>query len=535
MAEEKSLIDKLRATRPGYRAERVWHKFLMDAYAGTGGFEGAVRMPFASYWGAAADIYSRNAVPLGIQAFDEEESKLDTYLDRFLREDMDKFRRRQSTAQYPNYIEPILDIRLSFMHRKEYVRDGVEALGEWLQDVDGLGTSWEEMRKETIDFRAALFGWCPVLFDRTQPVEGYDVYDEISREQARQAGIRTNAIPLYPANVLDWSTDSQGVFEWVKLTQWEVERPDPLGPATEVQYVDIWTRDFVQRFRIIKSPGDKEPRVEQDEPFMHQYGKVPLLIARGKRAHDDPIKGLPAVGGPAKMARKLFNYLSELDEHIRSSVFAFLQVPQKRVSGDQQGGEIVLGEGNALGLPMDSSRDYKYISPDPSVAATLENRVTSTVEEIYRTARTEFARAQIEGRAESGAARLIAFENTNRVIADFAAAMGRFDERALRCVAEIEMLPAETISAIRVTAPKRFDIEEMSRELDEALTAVTLQLGPTATAELKKRLIAKLLPNLDDDIREQIEEELAAQITESAQADAFDQEQDNIDTETDEA
>lgn len=529
MAEEK-LIDKLRATRPGYAEERVWHKFLMDAYAGTGGFEGQIRMPFASYWGAAADIYSRNNVPLSTVRLDPEESKLNTYLDRFLREDLDKFVRRQSTAQYPNYIEPILDIRLSFMHRKDFNREGVEFMEKWLADCDGLGTSWDEMRKETIDKRAALFGWTPVLFDRTAAPEGaLEEGQELSIAQAAELGIRTNAIPLYPANLLDWSTDDRGVFEWVKLSHWEVQRRDPLGPATEVQHISIWTRTDVTRFRAIKEPDEDEPRVEVDEPMPHTFGKVPLLIARGKPADTDPIKGLPALGGPAKLARKLFNYLSELDEHIRSSVFAFLQVPQKRTSGAQEGGELTLGEGNALAIPMDSARDYKYISPDPSVAATLETRVKTTVEEIYRTARTEFARVQIEGRAESGAARLIAFENTNRAIADFASAMARFDQAALRCVAQMEGATPDAIAGIRVTPPRRFDIEELSREIDEALSAVTLKLGTTATIELKKRLVTKLLPNLDDEVRSQIESELEVGATEERQSDAFDREQEEDD------
>lgn len=508
------LIKALRATRPGYAEEHTWHKFLMDSYAGTGGFEGRIRQPFASYWGAAADVYSRGRVPNYTTAKDE--SEIDTYLDRFMREDLEKFSRRAATSQYPNYIEPIIDIRLSFMHRKEFVRRGAEVVSEFLENADGLGKSWEQLREEEVDPRAALLGWTPVLFDRTRP-EGVEPGVEMSREQAAQLGIRVIAIPLYPGNLLDWDTDYRGQFTWAKLSTWETLRPDPLGPSQTVQTISIWERNRVRRWEIIRIEGDDEEMVRQVDDSTHDYGKIPLLIAKHKPAKDDPVKGCPMTSGPSRLARKLFNYLSELDEHIRSSVFAFLQVPVK--GGGPDKGEISLGNTNALAIPMDSRRDLMYVAPPASVAETLESRVKNTVEEIYRTGRTEFARVQVEGRAESGTARIVAFENTNRAIADFANHVGNFDTEALRCVAVLE---GRDPSSIQTIAPKRFDIEELSRELEEVMSAITIDIGPTAIGELKKRLIGKLLPHLQAEQREAIEGEIEALVLREQQSEAAD-------------
>ena len=510
-----NLVDRLRRTRPGYEAERVWHKFLLDAYAGTGGFEGSIRMPFASYWGAASDMYGGNDSLRAEYNFGEE--SIDTYLDRFMREDTDKFSRRVSTSQYPNYIEPIVDIRLSYMHRKEMTRTGTEPVQDWMQDVNGLGTTWDRLRQEQVDFRAALLGWTPVLFDRTNPAGASEI-GTMSRAQASALGVRTVAIPLYPGNLLDWDTDEYGVFQWAKLSTWQILRPDPLGEPVSVQRVTIWTRDSVQRWDIHRD-GEGRESASLAEEMGHNYGRVPVLIAKHKPSHDDPVKGLPIAAGASKLARKLFNYLSELDEHMRSSVFAFLQVPTKGSGA----GEVILGSSNAMQIPMGSSRDLKYVSPDPSVAETLETRIKTTVEEMYRTGRSEFARANVGGSArESGAARMIAFENSNRAIADFAANMAAFDEEALKLVAALETGDPFAGESIDTIAPTRFGIEELSKDLDDAMGAISVGLGPTAEAEIKRRLISKVLPNLDPLLADAVGDELDDMRKDSEQAEQFD-------------
>lgn len=521
---DTELLAALQRTRADYAVERTWHKFLLDAYAGTGGFMGRVRLPFTGYWGPASEIYAPNNVALNSSVRGSMmESNLDTYLERFPREDMDKFARRHWASQYPNYIEPIVDIRMSFMHRKPFTREGVDpGVQEWMADADGTGTPWDKLRKETIDFRAALLGWCPVLFDRTRP-EGVDPGEEMSVAQATELGVRVNAIPMFPANLLDWDVDDRGHFVWVKTVRAEHVRPDPMAEGFVRAVYTLWARDTVQRFEVIHEKKTDRPVVIEGPVLEHGYGFVPILINKHKKAHDAPVRGLPMAGAPSLMARKLFNYYSELDEHIGSAVFAFLQVPVKKLP---QPGELELGSGNALPVDQASTRDYKYISPDASVAKTLEERIRVTTEEIYRVGRTEFARARMaSGGAESGTARAFAFENTNRAISDFAANVASFDEQALQTVAFLQSGTETAGENLRTIAPARFDVEEMSRQLDEALSAVGLGIGPTATAELKKRLVQRLLPNLGNDLQGVIEQELDEMRKLDASAGAFEVEQ----------
>lgn len=507
---EREKIERLKAPRKGYHAEKDWHRFLLDAYAGTGGFEGKVRMPYASFWGAGADIYARTATALNAEVQDE--AQIDTYLDRFPREDVPKFARRVANSQYPNYVEPIVDIRLSYMHRKPLTRQHhPEQLEEWKKNANGSGKSWDDLLREVIDLRAALVGWCPVLFDRTRPTEATEAPPETLAAE-REMGVRTRAIPLFPANLLDWYTTDEGEFEWVKLTLPRCERPDPLGDAVEVDVIELWFKDRVQRYRIVKDRDGKE-RIESEETIDHDYGEVPIRILRHKPVADDPVVGLPMASSVSKLARKIFNYLSELDEHIRSCVFAFLQVPAKN---QQQAQSLVTGNANCLPVDPSSTRDYKYVSPDPSVAKTLEERVATSAREAYRIGRQEYnATGNAGGSTESGIARAFSFESTNRAIADYAGQVAAFDENAMELVARMEGVAVS--DDLRTTAPDKFDVEEMARELEDALSAVDLGLGVTAEAELRKRIVRKLLPNLDEETLDLIDEELDALAVEKQQ------------------
>lgn len=512
MAEETtSFIERLRAPRHDYAGEKVWHKFLLDAYAGTGGFQGRVRMPFASYWGYAADVYTEGSSAEAALSGADDEASLETYLDRFPREDFPKFKARQEVSQYLNHVEPIVDIRLSYMTRKESDREVPPEIEAWMEDVDGKGTSWSSFVEHTIAPRCAWVGWCPVLFDRKalpQEMEG----QELSKAQADELGLQTRAIPLWPGNLLDWDLDEKDEFTWVKLIVPSVERPDPIGPEVRYERITLWERDRVRRWTIqcADDKSEHDTIVEASE-MVNPLGKVPLVIFRHKPSPTCPIRGLP-MGGPLSiLARKVFNYLSEIDEHIRQSVFALFVWP---VKDPTKAGPLVIGSQNALAVSMDSRVEPKWIAPPAEVAAVLEKRIEATVLAIYQIGRSEYQRSSGVGAAQSGISRAFQFEGTNRAIADFAANVAMGEETALEIVA---MMEGVADPQVHVTPPQKFDVEEMQREIDEALAALTMKLGRTASVELKRRLIAKLLPNLAPETVKAIEAELQEQADEEEQ------------------
>lgn len=532
--DEREFIKRILSTREGYEEEAIRHKFLLDAYSGTGGFQGRVRQPFAGFWGAASEIYSSGL--LADLLVDRYERDLDTYLDRFPREDAEKFRRRVAAVHYPNYIAPAIDVPLSFLFRRELTRpsEGVpasEELERWMDNANGAGEPWDKMLREVIALRAMILGWTPVLLTvpaakQTRLGKDGTPYRTAADDQAENRMPR--ALPLFPANLLDWHVDDEGVTQWMKTRIDYSRRDDPFGPCVKRSRITVWLRELsqegvelgaleegaaptvvqapsVQWFDIAWDDGG-QPRIVDKGTGRHGFGDVPIPVLRRKPVPDDPMRGIPHAGSACDEARRLFNLGSEIDHHMRSSTFAFLQYP---VKPGTKPGSVKLGAGNALPLDNDSRHEFKYVSPDPSVCDSYEKRIAKIIEEIYRIQKMEFTRGTTQG--QSGTARSFEFESTNRMIADIAAQVAAFDEQTRRLVARV-MSNVEPGSdeerEIRTIAPNRFDVSEMLKEIEEAQAAVDLELGPTATGMIKKRIALGMLPNISDEEKKKIEGEI---------------------------
>lgn len=501
----ETLFETLDRKREGYADELAWHRFLLDAYAGTGGFQGKVRQPFASWWGAAADMYAGPSALRSVGAGSD--SAIETYLDRYQREDVPKFGARAAASCYENLVETIVDIRLSYMGRKQFMR-GLEKAADvetWLTDVDGAST-WDEMRRDVIDVRAAVLGWCPVLVDVDAMPSGVG-----TRAQAEGANVRTSprAIPLFPAHLFDWACDAGGAFVWVKTGVEWVERVDVFAPTTAVRRFTVWGREGATWWEFSRTadgkPGSEKWQLRGTGETKYEGQAVPLVVFRHKPVPQDHVRGLSMIGSAANLNRRLFNSQSELDEHMRACAFGILQVPMRREAGSKQG-EVVIGAGNALPIDPDWKNEYKWITPDSGVATTFENRIEALEKQICRVGRIEFTRAT-SGAATSGVSRSFEFDSTNRAIADFAAQLAKSEQIFFRIVAR-RMGQADTES-ITSTAPQKFDVEEMAKELEEAISAITgVKVGAKANAEIRKRIARKMLPNLDEATMAEIDDEI---------------------------
>ena len=159
---------------------------------------------------------------------------------------------------------------------------------------------------------------------------------------------------------------------------------------------------------------------------------------------------------------------------------------------------------------------HRWVIPETNVADMYERRIATTIEEMYRSQKMEFTRGQRGGNARSGVSQAFEFEAANRAIAEIARMVARFDQEARRMVASV--LPsAPDREKIVTRAPARFDVEEMAKELDEALSSVSLGLGPTAEAEIKKKVVRSQLPHLDDEKWIRIEQEIDEMAEQRAQ------------------
>lgn len=513
------LLEQLRRTRPDYLASVVADRFALDSYTGGGGFAGRIRPADSGSFGSIGSTTTRQTSAAYAPPRDDE-----TYLDRFPRETEKKFNGRKQVAHYPGYVRTLTDLKLSFLLRKPFDRAGDDAWADWYDDTDGAGTTWREALPAIV-LRAAVLGWCPCLVDAAEGVGG----GTISTAQARAAGIASpRLIPLFPANLVDWQIGRDGEIDWVKVRTDSTERDSWADEPIPVETYTVWTREAWSRFVVRTRDGNASVSADEGETrrdVPHGWGRVPLAILRHSPSPDDPVRGIPMHGDVAILARRLFNLLSERDESLRGQVFALLTQAQDFKGSVPDPTRAAAGTTAPIGTTNVIEYHHEwpapaFIAPPASVIATYNDVIGATVTELYRLARAEFSRGVAS--ATSGVARAYEFAQTNRAIHDFALQVSRWWEDVLDLTGITLGLGDEARDGVRITPPESFDVEDLQGEIEQATAALALSLGVTAETEIKRRLVGRLLSNLDDETRGEIDEDLedaaAAKLEQQASA-----------------
>ena len=505
-----SLLEALRMTREGYDKECAWHKFLMDAYTGTGGFEGMIKQPASGFWGPASEVYAN------VRSTLRDYGEIDSYLDKYPREDDPKYRARVNATVYCNYIEPLTDLKVSHLLRKPFeYREIPEQVAAWMQDVDGQGTAWSEIRADVV-LRAAVLGWFPMVADaRPGPVDENGEPIAVNRAQADELGMQPYPVQLFPSQLLDYDCDDAGNIVFAKVRSDITRRDSWEDKPTPVEVYTIWTPTRWEKYEVTKAQSEHSAMMvdEGDNPF----GVVPVVPFRCKAAMGDHVKGSALHAAASKAAKSLYNRTSEYTEHLRGQVFAVLVVATK---GGQLPEDLTVGTDNALPVDADGSQSHQFLAPPASVAATYEKRLETEVREIYRLARVEFTREG--GQTASGLARAYEFAQTNRALADFAAEIAKAELAMLDLVARYYGVSDDERLAMQVVAPQSFDIEDLQADIQSGLDLITAQIGPTATKMIKLQLVEQRLRNMPPGTRDVIESELDDEAALADQIDRFD-------------
>lgn len=493
--DPQTIKEKLEAKRAGFDDEGVWMRFLIDSYTGGGGFQGRVRQQPSGFWGAASEAYASYSILRSLSQSSAGPEK-DTYLDRYPREDGPKFKRRRDVVHYLNYVKPTTNLKISYIVRKPHQRNNVpDRLAKWIED-----SGWDK------DFRrralvTAVLGWYPMMVDMPRAPDGAGT--------AAQAGnMDPYAVLSLPCCLVDYLTDDAGKLAWAKMCTRVKVRPSWDAPCVETNRYTIWTPTD---FTIYEVTGE---HVSAPVTNPHSFGQVPIVFWRADTSVEDPVKADSLNADVALEGRRLFNILSELDEHIRSQVFALLVWPSR---GTTPTGGAEVGVANGVQIDAEQKNVPYYLSPDASVAATLEKAIERTIIEIYRMARVEYTKAS--GTGSSAQSKQEEFAQTNLAIVDFAVSLAHADRDTLILVGRGLGISEDQLQKIECVAHQSYADEELQQEIDQVMSALTVRmLGPTFRKVILIRLAQRMLPNLTSETRAAIEAEISDEVLEDDQA-----------------
>jgi hypothetical protein len=401
--------------------------------------------------------------------------KTGDYLVRHVREQDDEFLRRKQLAIYPNYCRKIVDVYGGYLWKVPPNRTGLnDVYSAFLKNADGIGTDLDNVLAN-YQRLANILGTVYIIVDKS-PTKATSKADE--------------TLPYltvrFHTQLTNETKDSFG--QWKSVTFSETIN-------NETRY-----RTFTETSWSL-SAGEDLVGVASGE---HGLGRVPIiqLHAMPKLRLMDS-KSTSFFSDLSALNWSLFNLHSELRALLRDQTFAILTLPASSKEDRAALSNLTIGTQNGLVYNPANSGVPAFIAPPPDSIESYRKYIADTVGDIYRSANLEF----VGGVQASGVALAFHFEEAN-------AAMTTINNETRRAEMEIKDLVAryqKTADEGSVIYNKNFNLIDLAKTLDVAMTAVNMQLGGEFDREIKKRVARNILGNdTNSETMAKIEEEIDA-------------------------
>lgn len=416
------------------------------------------------------------------------------YLWQYPREDTAEFTDRKVQARYHNHLESLVDIYSRFLFTQGVKRESQSPeYDAWTENVDGAGTPLTQLLRRQLSL-GLVAGHAGVLVDKT-PDEPTGPAKADDKGQVRASIFAATAIK-------DWRHNGTAELSAIKLREPAPETSIVEASADGEQYL-FWVEDGWARF------NDKGELVGGQELAL---GLVPFCVLRPKPSYTSLMLGRPLIPN-SNVIKAFFNRCAEEDEVLRAQAFSVLTVSVGENGNVKQAKED-LGEvvGAAKALVVQGTIDYK--TPDQQVPGAIRENAAYLIQEMYRAAhvRMKSESAQLE----SGQSIKLQYTELNEALQGIAAGLSQVERQIARAwfawnYATPEQAQA-AFEAAQVTAvyPSEFISNELMTELEAWAEAIRMNLGKTMTARIKKRAALRIEPDMPEDVKATVEQEIDA-------------------------
>lgn len=415
---------------------------------------------------------------------------------------------RRRIARYENIGATLIEQLKAALFRKAATRtfkdpatiEDTNPLRAFWEDADGMGRGIEAVMQDNWT-ASAVFGHMLIYADRRGSTGAQPT-------RADQPAVILRSYT--PLDMIDWLTDDIGGLVAVQLLE-AAERTnfsDPAGTAvSQVRTVTgtAWTLTAV----------DKDLRPIKEQPSGarngdHGFGVLPVVPLYARRRPLMPTIGRSVLGDPA-LYIDLYNLTSEVRELLRNQTFAMLNVPLGN-DGSIERESTLIGQTAGTANIVFSSQPVAYVSPEGTNVQVYHEHIDRLVRLIYRLAVVGWDSDSKD--AESADSRKLKKEDLHQMLSGYASECELAEKKIAQLVYRAHYGESwETqwdADKPSISYPDDFDVTGLLDELEAVTQGIALELGETATKEMKKRAIPKLLPNLPQPTMQTIEEEIDA-------------------------
>jgi hypothetical protein len=257
-------------------------------------------------------------------------------------------------------------------------KSGSEAYTKFLQDCDGIGTTYVDFFKRVFQVMLTYgAGW--VLTD-LQALDSGEA-PPASLEEERQRGLLDPHLACYsPLNIINWQTDEMGKLKWA-VVKTEVQQQEFLEKAEIVTTFYYYDRENFRVYEDRRSP-EEQTRIATDDS-----GRMAKLIRQGRHALAH-VNRLPLRRVTLSEGLWLANraYLLLVDHFNQDNTLAWMlfmsNLAMPVVIGDIDPSGMTYSEIGFLHFP--SGTLYQWSEPEGKSLVHSAKRVESLREECFR-------------------------------------------------------------------------------------------------------------------------------------------------------
>ena len=416
----------------------------------------------------------------------------DHYLVRRQKEPGDVYGERLLRCFYENYVGSIVDWYTATLFRREPVitfeGDNVRSkqfFGEFTEDCDLKGTSFSEFFRRIFG-ETLVCGKSFILVDFPRVDR-----PAVNRAEEDQQGASRAYLVAYSADeLINWSHDEQGHFEWVVLRTRNLKKTKIEDPSWKKQ--TRWVYYDKQKYTIYEQTENGPiESIASGQHALAKQARVPLVQLVVS-------EGLWLLNKAGSLQLEHFNKSNALGWAITMGLFAMPVIYSERDWNQ------VLGESYYIQLgPQDR---FGWTEPEGHVYQIAADNLARLQEEIYRVCYVTHAGAPLSaGHAQSGLSKQRDYAITQEVLRAYGDAVKEAMKRVLRA---IEAAREDQLS-LDVTGMDEFDIGDFGTNLDDAERLLKLGINsPTLTKQVFKKLAFQFLCDTRQEVKDRISREI---------------------------
>ena len=432
-----------------------------------------------SMWRMYRDLYAGG---------EQLKSNAHEYLNRRVKEPNEVYGERLSKVFYENYAGSIIDWYSSTLFRREpvlhiegrndYGRRFFNALAD---DCDLKGSNLTDFyRKQVVEM--LVCGSSYILVDFPAPRRA-----AVNRAEEEASGAsRAYLVPYSAQEVVNWSRDEQGNFDWVVIRTESRRKESP--EASDWTVETRWSYYDRETFRVFRKIEGRE--IEQVRAGRHGLAKlhrVPLFEMNVS-------EGLWLMNKAGLLQLEHFNKSNALGWALSMGLFAMPVIYSER--------DWAQVAGESYYIQLGPNDKFGWTEPEGHVYQIASENLSRLQEEIYRVCylMTQGGRNSTQT-PQSGLSKLRDYAITQEVLRAYGDTVKDSIKRVLRA---IEAAREDGLS-IDVSGLDEFDITDFSSDLEDAKTLLSMDIpSPTFRKQVYKRLAQKYLCDVRQELKDQI-------------------------------